>query len=114
MGLSRRRGAAVRGAAAVLVALVVASVAPASRAEGGGAATSSPESEAFASWGAAGVSVFDILVLRPLGTAASAAGLGFFVAASPLAAVSGRIGTTWDIFVLGPVDYTFLRPLGDF
>jgi hypothetical protein len=42
------------------------------------------------------------------------AGFGFFAVSSPLTAASQRIGTSWDAFVLAPVDYTFQRPLGDF
>ena len=55
----------------------------------------------------------DLLVLRPLGTAASAIGLVFFAASAPFTAPSGGIYTSWDVFVMAPVDYTFLRPLGE-
>ncbi len=60
-----------------------------------------------------GLKTLDAVVVRPLGAAASAAGLAFFLASLPLVAPARQIGTSWEIFVLAPVDYTFLRPLGD-
>ena len=57
---------------------------------------------------------FDAMVLRPLGSIATAAGFAFFVCSTPLAGVSGKLEIAWDIFVMNPADYTFRRPLGDF
>ena len=65
-------------------------------------------------WGEIGAGTFDLLVLRPLGAIASAAGFAFFVGSLPLVAPSWEFATTWDAFVLAPVEYTFERPLGDF
>jgi len=65
-------------------------------------------------WAEVGAAALDVVVLRPLGAIASATGFAFFLAATPLAAPARRIGSTWDIFVLAPADYTFRRPLGDF
>jgi hypothetical protein len=65
-------------------------------------------------WAEVGATAFDVALLRPLGAIASVTGFAFFLASTPLVAPSGRIGTCWDVFVLGPVDYTFQRPLGDF
>ncbi len=56
----------------------------------------------------------DAVLLRPLGAIASIAGLAMFMVSAPLVAPSGELPATWDIFVFGPVDYTFMRPLGDF
>lgn len=61
-----------------------------------------------------GAKTFDALILRPIGAAATVGGFGCFLILGPMAAASQGIGTVWDIFVLGPVDYTFERPLGDF
>ena len=57
---------------------------------------------------------FDAIVLRPLGSLATVAGFVFFVCSTPLAGVSGKIPTAWDVLVMNPADYTFRRPLGDF
>ena len=66
---------------------------------------------------------FDVAILRPLNFVALAVGTGFFVVGSPLIAVHAATseGTfaegfepSWEAFVYGPVDYTFLRPIGDF
>ena len=64
--------------------------------------------------GSIGEKTFDVLLLRPLGFVATVGGFACFTAALPFSAIAQDIGTSWDIFVLGPADYTFLRPLGDF
>ena len=56
----------------------------------------------------------DVLLLRPLGVAASAAGLAAFVVSVPFVAASSGIRTSWEAFVLGPTEYTFSRPIGEF
>lgn len=61
-----------------------------------------------------GAKTFDVVLLRPLGFLATAGGLACFAVASPFSAIAQEIGTSWDIFVMGPADYTFMRPLGDF
>lgn len=55
----------------------------------------------------------DLLVLRPLGMAATAVGFGFFLIAGPLAAPTGQFGEAWDTFVISPYEFTFQRPLGE-
>lgn len=62
----------------------------------------------------AGAVALDVLVLRPLGAAATVGGFGCFLITAPMMAPSGEHMTAWDVFVLGPADYTFQRPLGDF
>lgn len=73
-----------------------------------------PERESGVTVARVGASVLDAIVLRPLGFAATVGGMIMFMASAPLVAPSQELPTTWDIFVLGPYDYTFLRPLGDF
>ena len=63
---------------------------------------------------AVGGKVFDAMVLRPLGAGATLVGGAAFVIAAPLAWYAVGIESVWDLFVMGPVDFTFLRPLGDF
>ena len=61
-----------------------------------------------------GGKVADALVLRPLGAGASAVGLAAFVIAAPLTWPGGNLQNSWELFVIGPYEYTFVRPLGDF
>lgn len=61
-----------------------------------------------------GGKVVDAIVLRPLGAGASVVGLAAFVIAAPLTWPGGNLGNSWDLFVVGPYEYTFVRPLGDF
>jgi len=58
--------------------------------------------------------VFDVLILRPLGAAATAGGFGVFLITAPLLAPSQEIPYGWDTFVVGPYEYTVERPLGEF
>ena len=57
--------------------------------------------------------VFDVLVLRPLGAAATVGGLVAFVATSPMLLPSWEWRYGWDTFVIGPYEYTVERPLGE-
>lgn len=59
-------------------------------------------------------SLFDVVLLRPLGAGATVGGFAFFVLSAPFVAASKGLPVTWDIFVLGPADYTFKRRLGEF
>ena len=61
-----------------------------------------------------GAYTFDVVLLRPLGFLATVGGFACFTAALPFTAVQWDFGPSWDIFVMGPADYTFLRPIGDF
>jgi len=114
---SRRRRSRFAAAAAAVAAVAVASTAPAIGSQG----ESVGDGVQAVDWAEVGATAFDVALLRPLGAIASVTGFAFFLASTPLVAPSGRIGTIgdrigtcWDIFVLGPVDYTFQRPLGDF
>jgi hypothetical protein len=59
-----------------------------------------------------GASALDILLLRPLGVGASAVGLGLFIVTAPFVAPSMEFDESWDVFVAGPGEYTFVRPIG--
>jgi len=61
-----------------------------------------------------GGKVFDAVVLRPLGVGFTVVGGLSFLIAAPLASYSVGFDEVWDLFVMGPVDFTFLRPLGEF
>jgi len=94
----------------VIIALVLLLASPAAALEG-------PEEErepwhvTAANYSA---NAFDVVLLRPLGFAATVGGFACFTVALPFSAIAQDIGTSWDIFVLGPADYTFTRPIGDF
>ncbi len=64
-------------------------------------------------WELMGLSVFDAVVLRPVGVVATLGGFVLFVASVPFVAPAGRIATAWDIFVYASYDDTFVRPLGE-
>jgi hypothetical protein len=53
-------------------------------------------------------------VLRPFGAGAAVVGMAGFLISVPLTAPGGNIANSWDLFVMSPFDYTFVRPLGDF
>jgi hypothetical protein len=65
-------------------------------------------------WSDAGAIAFDVGLLRPLSAIQTAVGVPFFVATSPFAAIAGKLGASWDVFVAAPYDYTVTRPLADF
>lgn len=56
----------------------------------------------------------DVLLVRPLGTAATIGGFGIFAVASPFAAMADATDEVFDTLVKQPADYTFNRDLGDF
>ena len=58
--------------------------------------------------------VGDLLVVRPLGAAATVGGFGIFAVASPFAAMAGATDEVFDTLVEKPGEYTFVRDLGDF
>jgi hypothetical protein len=60
-----------------------------------------------------GIKVLDAAIVRPLGAIATVTGLAFFAISAPLVAPSGNIPVAWEVFFLGPYEYTFVRPLGD-
>jgi hypothetical protein len=63
--------------------------------------------------------LLDILIYRPIGLAATLAGVGLFVGISPLTALASiprphdAFPQAFDILVNTPAAYTFTRPLGD-
>ena len=131
-----------RGAAAILVSLTLlaasaraeepaAAPAPAPAAEKaapsgeGSPAVAGEQSEPAAESGAGeagalhpadqyGGMVFDALVLRPLGVGGVIVGFAGYLLSVPLVAPGGNLPGSWELFVQGPFDYTFVRPLGDF
>lgn len=54
----------------------------------------------------------DVLLVRPLGTAATIGGFGLFAVASPFAAMADATDEVFDTLVKAPADYTFNRDLG--
>lgn len=70
--------------------------------------------DALETLGRVGDATFDIVVLRPLGAAATVGGFGVFLITAPLLAPSGEVMFGWDTFVMNPYEATILRPLGDF
>ena len=60
--------------------------------------------------------VFDVLVVRPLGLVVLPVGVAAFIPAALLTAPNGKesLLTALDLFVTGPANYVFQRPLGEF
>ena len=56
--------------------------------------------------------IADFVLLRPLGIAATATGLAFFIASLPFSALSGSTKTAFKKMVAEPASFTFVRPLG--
>jgi len=59
-------------------------------------------------WSAVG----DVLLVRPLGVAATVGGFGLFAVASPFAAMADSTEEVFNTLVKAPADYTFDRELG--
>ncbi|HEX7381348.1 MAG TPA: hypothetical protein VF265_04255 [Nevskiaceae bacterium] len=61
----------------------------------------------------AGAMAADLILVRPLGLAATAVGFGLFLANTPFLIFEGRPKTApWNKLVRAPAAYTFKRPLG--
>ena len=56
----------------------------------------------------------DILVVRPLGVAATLIGGVVFVVSLPFSAPAGSIGSVAEDLVVRPAWFTFKRPIGEF
>jgi len=69
---------------------------------------------AFADFDEAFLAVGDIALARPGGLAALVVGSAFFIVALPFAAASGSVEQAADTLVVGPFNFTFKRPVGDF
>lgn len=54
----------------------------------------------------------DVVVLRPLGVAATALGTGLFILALPFSLPSDSVDEVADKLVADPAEFTFNRPLG--
>jgi len=68
-------------------------------------------------WADAAAKVFDVVPIRMLSVSAVVIGFGAFVVSVPLVGPGFQlegIRNSWDYFVMAPVEYTFVRPLGDF
>jgi hypothetical protein len=63
-----------------------------------------------------GSKIYDCVVLRPIGFAATILGAAFFVPTAALAWPNGgaNVEAAWEIFVVSQVNNTFKRPLGEF
>ncbi len=57
--------------------------------------------------------VLDTAFLRPLGIVSTVFGSVFFVVSLPFAAITSSVGTSFDLLVKDPFEYTFRRPLGE-
>ena len=55
----------------------------------------------------------DLVILRPLGLAATLCGTLVFVVSLPFSALGGNTTEAWNSLVATPAKYTFQRPLGD-
>lgn len=58
--------------------------------------------------------VGDVLLVRPIGTAATIASFGVFAVASPFAAMADATDEVFNTLVKEPADYTFDREIGVF
>jgi len=56
--------------------------------------------------------ILDAILLRPLGLVSTAFGSVFFVVTLPISAITGSVGTTYEVLVEDTFVYTFRRPLG--
>lgn len=61
----------------------------------------------------AGAIVFDIVLVRPLGVAATALGTAFFIAGLPFTLPTASVGTAGRKLVVDPLAFTFKRPIGE-
>ncbi len=56
--------------------------------------------------------IFDLVLLRPLGLAATVIGTAFFIVSLPVSVLGGNTGEAAKKLVVEPAKYTFSRPLG--
>ena len=56
----------------------------------------------------------DVLLVRPIGLAAIVLGSVIFVVSLPVALPTGSVGKVGQRLVADPVEFTFVRPIGDF
>ena len=56
----------------------------------------------------------DVLLVRPIGLVAIVLGSVIFVVSLPVALPTGSVGKVGQRLVEDPVEFTFVRPIGDF
>jgi len=56
----------------------------------------------------------DLVLVRPVGLAATVAGTAIFLVSLPFALITNDVPKTAKQLVVNPFNYTFDRPLGDF
>lgn len=56
----------------------------------------------------------DVLISRPFGLVSIVLGTALFVVALPVSIPSGSVKTVGRKLVMDPVEFTFIRPVGDF
>jgi hypothetical protein len=61
-----------------------------------------------------GAMIYDMVVVRPIGLAATAIGTVFWVVSSPFSLGGDNFDTATEKLVKTPAAYTFKRPLGEF
>jgi hypothetical protein len=61
-----------------------------------------------------GLMAADLVLARPVGTAATVTGFVLFVVSSPFSALGGNTHEAWESLVVSPATYSFQRPLGHF
>ena len=62
----------------------------------------------------AGAMIFDLVLVRPLGLAATMIGEALFVVSLPFTALTGDVKEAAQKLVVDPAEFTFARPLGKF
>jgi len=62
----------------------------------------------------AGPMLFDLLLIRPVGVAATVIGSALFVVSLPFSAIGGNTKPAYEKMVKEPAKYTFNRRLGDY
>ena len=60
----------------------------------------------------AGAMTYDLVLLRPMGILATAAGAAIFVVSLPFSALGRNVGRAGKVLVVDPFVFTFSRPLG--
>ncbi len=77
------------------------------------AATASAAGQESRTYGASPEAVaLDVVALRPFGLAESIVGTAAFLVTLPVTAPMGKAREAGDAMVMGPLHYTFERPLG--
>ncbi|MFP4040616.1 MAG: hypothetical protein ACOCPQ_00035 [Desulfosudaceae bacterium] len=64
--------------------------------------------------GGPGAMAADVVLVRPVGIAATAVGTALFFASLPFSALGGNTGAASKALVADPFQFTFMRPIGRF